>query len=335
MTEPFVSILMPVRNEEKFLSAAIASIRVQTFVNWELVVVDDGSVDGTAGILAAAASADKRITVLQSSGNGLVPALNLGLQACRGEFIARMDGDDISHPQRLATQLAVFAGDPGIGLVASSFRHFPRSGLKIGMLAYEEWQNSLENHERIMADIFVESPFVHPGVMYRKEIVERLGGYRDMGWAEDYDLWLRMAGVGVRFAKTVKPLIFWRDRPERATRTMAEYSADAFKRCKAHHLHSSFLRGIAAVVLAGAGKEGRAWQRILAEIGIPVSCWIDVDPKKQGRVLHGAAIAAPGDVSPASGKMLVTVGTRGARAGIRAWASGAGFVEGKDFICVT
>lgn len=334
MTETVVSILMPIRNEAEFLPAALASIKAQTYSDWELVAIDDGSTDNTAAILAAAA-ADKRIKLLQNSGRGLVKALNLGLSNCRSTFVARMDGDDISHPERLAKQLDLFTRQPEIGLVASSFRHFPRAGLKIGMLGYEEWQNSLRDHAAIMADIFVESPFVHPGVMYRKEIVARLGGYRDMGWAEDYDLWLRMAEGGVRFAKTIEPLIYWRDRPERATRTMDEYSADAFRRCKAHHLRSGFLRGEAAVVLAGAGKEGRAWQRILAGLGIHVSLWVDVDPKKKGRVLHGAAVVAPDEVSPASGKMLVTVGTRGARAGIRAWANGAGFVEGKDYICVT
>jgi len=334
MIDPFVSILMPVRNEETFLKAAVASIKAQTFQEWELVVVDDGSTDGTAAILAAAAE-DERIRVLQNSGRGLVAALNLGLAECRGVFVARMDGDDISHPERLAKQLKVFAGDPATGLVAASFCHFPRRGLKIGMLAYEAWQNSLTSHERIMADIFVESPFVHPGVMFRKKVIDRLGGYRDMGWPEDYDLWLRMAGDGVLFAKTAEPLIFWRDRPQRATRTMAEYSADAFRRCKAHHLQDGFLRDSAAVILAGAGKEGRAWQRVLAESGIKVSQWIDVDPKKRGRTLHGAEIAAPDDISPNQGKMLVTVGTRGARAGIREWAVAAGFVEGLDFVCVT
>jgi hypothetical protein len=116
---------------------------------------------------------------------------------------------------------------------------------------------------------------------------------------------------------------------------MNEYSADAFRRCKAHHLQSVYLRDSADVTLAGAGKEGRAWQRILAEVGITVRCWIDVDPKKRGRVLHGAEIVAPDDILPNNVKILVTVGTRGARAGIRDWARGAGLFEGKDFICVT
>jgi len=335
VASPLVSILMPVRNEERFLKAAIASIRAQTLAEWELVVVDDDSTDSTAQILAAAAAVDSRIIPLRNRGRGLVPALNQGLSACRAHFVARMDGDDISHPLRLARQLEIFAAKPETGLVASSFRHFPRSALKVGMLAYEEWQNSLTSHERIMADIFVESPFVHPGVMFRKELVVRLSGYRDMGWAEDYDLWLRMAQEGVRFARAEEPLIYWRDRPQRATRTMAEYSADAFRRCKAHHLQNGFLRGEAEVILAGAGKEGRAWQRILAATGIRVSLWVDVDPKKRGRILHGAKIVSPDELSPGTARMLVTVGTRGARAGIRTWALRAGFAEGKDFVCVT
>lgn len=325
---------MPVRNEEKYLPAAIASLQAQTFRGWELIAVDDGSTDATQSILKKAAL-DGRIKVLPNRDKGLVPALNLGLDECRGEFIARMDGDDVSHPQRLARQLQIFSENPQTGLVASAFRHFPRKELKIGMLAYEEWQNSLGSHDLVLRDIYVESPFVHPGVMFRKEIIKRLGGYRDMGWAEDYDLWLRMAQSGVRFARTTEPLIFWRDRPERATRTMDEYTADAFRKCKLHHLRSGFLEGFTEVTLAGAGKEGRAWQRLLADSGIRVNRWIDVDPKKRGQILHGAEIVSHFDVSPDGGRMLVTVGTRGARAGIREWASGAGFTECTDFICVT
>ena len=335
MADPAVSILLPVRNEERYLPAALASLRAQTVTDWELVAVDDGSTDRTPAILAAAAAGDTRIRVERSRQRGLVPALNQGLAACRAPLVARMDGDDIAHPRRLATQLAMFAADPGLGLVAAAFRHFPRRHLKIGMLAYEEWQNSLTTHGAIMADLFVESPFVHPGVMFRKELVVSLGGYRDPGWAEDYDLWLRLAAVGSRFARTTEPLLFWRDRPERATRTMAEYSADAFRRCKLHHLRNGFLAGVDGVVLAGAGKEGRAWQRLLTGAGIRVVKWVDVDPRKRGRELHGALIVAPEEVRPGAEKMLVTVGTRGARAGIRAWAEAAGFVDGRDFRCVT
>jgi glycosyltransferase involved in cell wall biosynthesis len=334
-TDPAVSILMPVRNEERYLPAALDSLRRQTLTDWELVAVDDGSTDATSVILAAAAAADRRIRVVCNPQRGLVGALNHGLAACRAPLVARMDGDDISHPRRLASQVAFLGAYPECGLVTCSFRHFPRRELRLGMLAYETWQNSLVDHRRIMTDRYVESPFVHPAVMFRREVVEAAGGYRDMGWAEDYDLWLRLATAGVSFARIDQPLFFWRDRPERATRTMHEYTPEAFRACKLHHLRNGFLAGAERVILAGAGKEGRAWQRTLAEEGISVSHWVDVDPRKQGRMLHGAPVLPPEGISPAQGKMLVTVGTRGARGELRKWATEAGFVECRDFICVT
>jgi glycosyltransferase involved in cell wall biosynthesis len=332
---PAVSLLMPVRNEERFLPAALASLRAQTFTDWELVAVDDHSTDGTSRILAAAAAADPRLRLLTPPDRGLVPALNAGLAACRAPLVARMDGDDISHPHRLARQVEYLQRHLDVGLVACNFRHFPRQHLKIGMLAYEEWQNGLLNHEEIMRDRFVESPFVHPTILMRRELLLLVNGYRDLGWAEDYDLWLRLAAHNVRFAALPEVLFYWRDRPERSTRTMDEYTAEAFRRCKAHHLQRGFLQEVASVTLIGAGKEGRAWRRCLMEIGIGVTRWVDLDPRKVGRELHGAPVAAADTVLPGSGPMLVTIGTRGARGLVRQWATSRGLAEGVDYVCVT
>jgi glycosyltransferase involved in cell wall biosynthesis len=326
---------MPVRNEERFLPAALALLQAQTFAQWELVAVDDHSTPGTADILAGAAVADGRIQVMSPREHGLVPALNSGLAACKAPLVARMDGDDVCHPQRLQRQKDFMGQHPEVGLLACNFRHFPRRHLRVGMLAYEEWQNSLCSQEEIMRDRFVESPFVHPTVMFRRETVSSAGGYRDMGWAEDYDLWLRLADSGVRFASLSEVLLYWRDRPERATRTMAEYAADAFRRCKAHHLRNGFLRGASSVTLIGAGLEGRAWRRVLEDVGIKVTRWVDLDPRKIGRQLHGALVVTMEALEPGSGPMLVTIGSRGARAQVRQSASAQGLVEGQDYVCVT
>ncbi|MGA7827147.1 MAG: glycosyltransferase [Geobacteraceae bacterium] len=336
VAKPAVSILLPVRNEQRFLPAALASLFRQTLTSWELVAVDDGSTDRTPAILAEAARTDARVRVLRCGERGLVAALNFGLEACRSALVARMDGDDISHPRRLEFQEAYLARKPACGLVACSFRHIPRSGLGTGMLAYEQWQNSLGSHGEILRDLFVESPFVHPSVMFRRDAVLSLGGYRDNGWAEDYDLWLRLAAAGIRFARLPQQLFFWRERPERATRTLPAYSAAAFRKCKVHHLKRSFLAGVPEVMLAGAGREGRAWYRTLQEEQVRVVRWVDVDPRKIGRILHGAPVSGTDEVRAKQGlRMLVTVGTRGARAQVRNWAVSAGFSEGEDFLCVT
>jgi cellulose synthase/poly-beta-1,6-N-acetylglucosamine synthase-like glycosyltransferase len=333
-TLPHISILMPVRNEAAYLPAALSSLARQTLRTWELVVADDGSCDETPGILASAARHDSRIRVIRREGGGLVAALNSGLAACRAPLLARMDGDDICHPRRLELQAAYLDTHADTGLVACNFRHFPRSLLKQGMLSYESWQNSLECHDLIMRDRFVESPFVHPSIMARRDLIEDAGGYRDCGWAEDYDLWLRMAQAGTRFARLSQTLFFWRDHPERATRTMSEYSADAFRACKLHSLRQGFLRDAQSVVIAGAGLEGRAWQRLLAGEGISVSSWVDVDPRKIGRSLHGAPVIGTDHLRSQPGRILVAIGVRGAREQFRKLALPMGLKEGLDFICV-
>lgn len=333
-SHPAVSILMPVRNEEKHLPAALRSLSAQTFPDWELVAVDDGSTDATPGMLAEAAAADQRIKVVATGGKGLVPALNIGFALCRAPLIARMDGDDIAHPARLDAQVRHLSQNPEIGLSACSFRHFPRHHVGVGMAGYEQWQNSLLTHEAILADLFVESPFIHPSVMLRREVLEQVGGYRDMGWPEDYDLWLRLAAAGTRFARLQRTLFFWRERPERTTRTNAAYSPAAFRLCKLHHLLRGFLKGESEVVLAGAGLEGRAWYRILRGEGIRVSAWFDVDPRKVGRELHGAPVLHVDSLRAGGTKLLMTVGARGARAVVRGSTARGGFTEGVDAVCV-
>lgn len=333
-TLPRISILMPVRNEATYLPAALSSLARQSCRCWELVVVDDGSSDNTPAILADAARNDGRIRVIRQEADGLVSALNNGLAACRAPLLARMDGDDICHPRRIELQSAYLDLHPDTGLVACNFRHFPRTSLKQGMLSYETWQNALADHDLIIRDLFIESPLVHPSIMTRRGLIEEAGGYHNNGWAEDYDLWLRMAESGVRFARLQHTLFFWRDHPERATRTMSEYSAEAFRSCKLHYLRRGFLKGMKSVIIAGAGLEGRAWQRQLTDAGISVSCWVDVDPRKIGRSLHSAPVVSTDHLLTLQDKILVAIGVRGAREQFRELVKPLALQEGLDFICV-
>jgi hypothetical protein len=162
-----------------------------------------------------------------------------------------------------------------------------------------------------------------------------MGGYRDCGWAEDYDLWLRLAKGETRFARLPKTLLFWRDHPERATRTMDEYTATSFRACKLEHLLNGFLNGVRSVVIAGAGQEGRCWQRLLSAKDIRTSTWMDVDPRKIGKTLHGAPVFHPDEFEADGEKILVAIGVRGAREQFRTLIAPRGLREGFDFICVS
>lgn len=335
MKLPAVSVLLAVRNEEQHLPAALASLARQTLGDWELVAVDDGSDDATPSLLAAAAATDARIRVLTRPPEGLVAALNAGLSACRSPLVARMDGDDVCHPRRLELQQDYLHRHPQAQLVASRVRHFPRPALQNGMRAYEAWQNCLLDDATIRRDLFVESPFAHPSVMFRAAVVRAAGGYRDCGWAEDYDLWLRLARLPGNFARLPQTLLFWRDRPRRLTRTSAACSAEAFRACKIHHLRQGPLARCDEVILWGAGQEGKVWRRALAAAGVAVGGWLEVDRRKLGQVIHGAPVRPTESLHPGGVPVLVTIGAKGARAQVRAYAEERGLVEGRDFICVT
>jgi len=336
MTSPAVSLLLAVRNEEYFLPAALASIFRQSLADWELVVVDDGSTDRTPAILSQARQTHPdKIHIINQPAKGLVEALNLGIRMCRAHLVARMDGDDICHPQRLFAQHEYMQSHPEVDVVTCQVRHFPRPQLPGGMKTYEAWQNSLLTHDDIQRDRYVESPLTHPSVMFRRESVMEIGGYRQRPWAEDYDLWLRLIQAGARFARLPHTLFYWRDRPDRLTRTAANCTLDAMRACKLHFLCQDYLKDIRKVTLWGAGLEGKAWRKILLSKGIQVCRWVDINPRKVGQTIHGAPVIAPEEFSPCQGKMLITVGAAGARQQIRQWAARNGLSEQRDFICVT
>lgn len=335
MNSPQVSILLAVRNEQRFLPAALASLQAQTLRNWELIAVDDGSHDRTAEILQRMAAQDRRIRYFRRPSLGLVAALNFGLARCRASLVARMDGDDLCRPRRLELQTRFLRLHPEVGLVASAVRHFPRLRITDGMRAYEHWQNSLIEQDEILRDLFVESPFAHPSVMLRKRVLQQAGGYQDRPWAEDYDLWLRLAQSGVRFARLPEVLLDWRDRPQRLTRTAQNCSAAAFRAGKIHYLKQSFLHRAQEVTLWGAGLEGKAWRKSLGEAGIGVTRWIEINPRKIGQRIHNAPVVSIEHLHPGGPPLLVTIGSRQARPQVRTWARQKGLKEGVDFMVVT
>lgn len=320
---PRISILLPARNAEPTLPAALRSIARQTFRDWELVAVDDGSTDGTRERLERAGA-----RVISTSGLGIVEALRRAAESATAPLLARMDADDVMHPRRLELQLE---GMEGVDVLATRVRTRGAEGMR----RYVDWQNGLLTHEEIVGAMFVESPIVHPSVMMRRTSFDRAGGYRDAGWAEDYDLWQRLRESGARFGKRRETLLAWRDGPGRLTRTHPMYGEKAFHAAKLHYfLRHPLSRG--PLVVWGAGPIGRAWMRGLRAAGREVAAAIDIDPRKLGRaVAGGVRVLSPEEALAARPRLILgAVGSRGARDLIRARLVAAGLVEAKDFLFV-
>ena len=329
-----MSVLLPVRDAAEFLGQCLSSLAAQTLEDHEVVAVDDGSTDGSRAALDAVARADPRVRVLPAEGRGLVAALATALREARGPLVARMDADDVAHPERLAVQCSRLEADASTDILGSRVRLVGAASGNEGMRAYVEWQNALLDHAAIVRDLFVESPIVHPSVMARTAILRALGGYRDVDWPEDYDLWLRAHAAGRRFAKTRETLLDWRDRPDRLTRTDPRYAPERFLALKLEALLAGVLREPRPVVVWGAGPVGKTWSRALAARGRPVAAFVEVDPRKIGQRIHGAPVVAVAEAARPGALHLAAVGDRGARERIRVEAARLGLADGRDLVAV-
>jgi len=334
LSTPKVSVLLPCYNAGETLEETLASIASQTYPDYEIIAVDDGSTDGSPEMLSRWAETDSRMKIISMEHGGVIAAANAGLQACRGDYIARMDADDRMHPDRLQMQADHLDVHPDTGVVSSLVAGLGK--IRQGFQIYLAWLNSLVTDEQIRREMFVESPIANPSAMFRRRLLAQHGHYREHGWPEDYDFWLRLYLAGVKFAKVPEVLLEWRDNPGRLTRADRRYSLENFIRAKAHYMLQGPLKGRDAVIVWGAGMIGRRFSKYLVWAGQPLAAFIDVDPKKIGRTRRGRPVChyeqLPGLWARYENPViLAAVGARGARLLIREALTGMGFEEGRDW----
>jgi glycosyltransferase involved in cell wall biosynthesis len=331
---PRVSVLLPCRDAAAFLDEAVASLLAQTYTDFEILAVDDGSTDATPARLHACSAADARVRVLRGPGSGIAAALRTALSAARGELVARMDADDIAEPTRFEQQVALLDAMPHVAACGTHVRYFPRTIVREGARRYEAWLNRLASPDDLARDIFIECPIAHPTLMVRKETLQRAGGWRDTGWPEDYDLVLRLHAARHALANVPQVLHHWRERPDRLSRTDPRYSIAAFQRCRAHHLAASTLDRRRALII-GAGPVGKSLARALSSEGATIAAFIDLDPRKIGQHIHGVPVLPREALGRFRGAYaLAAVGNPRGRAAIRDWLSASGWNEIEQFRAV-
>ena len=331
---PRLSVLLPCRDAAAWLPAAARSIQRQTYRDYEILAVNDGSVDATAEILDAWAITDARVRVLHAGRVGLVDALRLAASQASGELLARMDADDIAHRRRFELQLTLLDSQPGIAACGTRIRYFPRAALKDGGRGYESWINSLTDAADLTRDIFVECPIAHPTLLLRRAAFDEVGGYRHTDWPEDYDLVLRLWSAGFGLTNVARVLLAWRERPDRTSRSDTRYDHDAFRRCKAYFLKRT-LAAERPLLIAGSGPSGKSFAREMVRLGSSLAAFVDVDPRKIGQMVHGVEVVPPERV-PEFGDAfgVAAVADRTARAQIRSYFQRAGWREMFDFCAV-
>ncbi len=203
--EPRVSVLLPVYNGEPYLREAVQSILAQSYSDFELLAVDDGSRDGSLDTLEELAGSDSRMRVITRSNRGLVATLNELIGMARGELLARMDADDVCLPTRFAEQVRFLDQHAAHVLVGTRIEYINARGQRIGVVG-----SPLDHGEIEEKHLAGHSAIAHPSAMMRRTAVEEVGGYRAEQFpAEDLDLWLRLGELGL-LANLPSPLVRYR-----------------------------------------------------------------------------------------------------------------------------
>lgn len=329
--KPLVSVVMPVHNGGRFLKQAVDSILSQTMRKLELVLVDDRSTDSAISELD---NSDPRLRVFRSRGQGIVNACNTGFSHCRGTFIARMDADDISLENRLECQVDYLLENRSIDIAGGCVEIFADDGIKGGLKRYQDWLNSVREPGQVRRQIFIESPLPNPSLVFRRDALEKLSGYRNNAWPEDYDLLLRADAANMRMGKPDPVLLRWREHESRLTHTDSLYGRERFMQAKAHYLVRHRLKG-RPVIIWGAGPTGRDMHDlIVAEGGIIVG-FIEVHPRRIGGLKRGLPVWAMDKIDDMGDAiLLVAVGAAGAREEIAAFADTHDKSEGRDYLFI-
>ncbi len=327
-----ISVLLPFRNAAATLDAAVASIVAQSFTEWHLLLIDNASDEASTTIAQRYATRDQRIAVLHEPHIGIAHALNTGLAQAQHGYIARMDTDDIAHPERLARQIAFMNQHPEIGVLGTRTTFATTVEKSSGMAWFVNWQNAILSPHEHYVKRFVDAPLAHPTVMFRRELVDRFGGYDTGPLPEDHELWLRWMHNGVRFAKLPGALLTWNDHPKRLSRTHPNYSVDAFFTTKAKWLAQWITRKYGStrpIIIAGTSNLCQERARLLAAEGIAIHAFTDV----RRREVPGSPFI-PHDQLPGPGEALIIsfISQRGTGDRIAEFLASRQLVEGEDFI---
>jgi glycosyltransferase involved in cell wall biosynthesis len=329
---PRVSVVLPFRDAADTLDDALRSIAAQTMPDFECLLIDNGSLDASADVARAAAIRDVRFRALRVDG-GLVQALNAGIAAAQSALIARMDADDLAHPTRLERQLCALDDDPTLAVSSCLVRCFPEETLPGGMRRYEAWLNALRTPDEIRDALFIESPIAHPSAVIRRAALDAVGGYRETGGPEDYDLWLRLLLGGHRAGKVGEVLLQWRDSTQRLSRVDPRCDRRRFFATKVEHFPSAVPRR-RSLQIWGAGRTGRRWARALQQADYVVDSFVDAHAQRWGRSVRGVPVRPPQPAQRGTAFILVATGTPGAREEIEAMLHQSGLRPWRDYLAV-
>jgi len=281
-----ISIITPFKNSSEFLNECLESIINQSYLNWELIIIDDYSNDNSFQLVNSISQNDKRIKLYKNEGEkGIISCLRQGLNKCSGDYITRMDSDDIMDKDKLK-ELHRSLKNCGKGYVSTSkVKYFSNDELGLGYEKYENWLNKMMIDNDHFKHIYKECVIPSPNWMILKDDLLLCGGFNSNIYPEDYDLVFRFYKERFKIISSLKILHFWRDYPARTSRTDSNYADNSFLDLKIKYFMELNYDITKNLIIWGAGKRGKLLAKKLIEFNIDF-IWVCNNPNKIDRIIY-------------------------------------------------
>lgn len=334
--QPKVSIIMPVFNGGSFLKDSIDSILSQSFTDFEFIIVNDGSTDQSIDIIMQYMKSDKRIVLISRKNEGIVNSLNQAAALSSGEYIARMDADDISMPDRIEKQLNFLENNPEYLLVASQIKTFTQSDEipQTELDRFRDWYNEGHTDEEIRKILPIGNCLNHPSILFRKEIIGLESLYkREFQCAEDYELFSRMIKLG-KFAKLNEPLINYRIHPGQISMEYRERQRKLDSIIKAKIISEDYCNKQSRIVIWGCGNGGRMIAGKLVEAGLHVVGFIDKNSDSWNTSINGIPVLGDESVLDKIDFEFIVLATTPGREYAINYLNEKGYTYGRNYLPV-
>lgn len=286
MSQTLVSILIPFKNTDAFIGDCVNSILKQTYQNWEAIFIDDTSEDKSFKIIENYTKKDARIQLYTNKGIGIIDALKTAFSNASGNYITRMDSDDIMSTNRLEVMLNSLKTHGKKHLAIGQVKYFRADGLSAGYARYQNWLNQLTETGSNYSEIYKECVIPSPCWMLHRNDFIACKGFEPNRYPEDYDLAFRFYKANYKCIPCNEILLYWRDYSTRTSRTHKHYAQNYFLDIKVHYFLELDYNPKRPLTLWGAGKKGKSVAKLLIAKNIPFY-WACDNPKKIGKDIYG------------------------------------------------
>ena len=299
-----VSIIIPFKNPGKYFKPCLESIRNQSYPNIEVLLIDDHSKKEDVEVARMVQIKDERFQLHRSNGKGIINALQTGLDLARGEFISRMDADDLMTKDKIELMHSALLKSNQKSVCTAFVSYFAsEKEIQDGFKKYENWLNKLTAEESNFTQIYKECTIPSPCWMARKLDIQNIGGFKGLTYPEDYDLVFKMYYSKFKIVSVKKILHHWRDHPNRISRTSETYQMENFTTLKLGYLLQYEINH-ERVILWGAGKKAKRIAKLLLEKKVHFD-WVTENTNKIGKVIYGKLVHDLGRLKDKNQKVII------------------------------